>query len=46
MDKDNPPKDRKTCLTECEKRYVKFTQRSYTGGVEDLRRCREQCPEK
>jgi len=38
--------DRKDCATECEKRFIEQTARTYTGGVEELRSCREKCPEK
>jgi hypothetical protein len=44
MDKNNPLEDRKGCMVECEKQYVRHTQKTFTGGVEALRRCREQCP--
>lgn len=46
MEKQDDSQDRKDCSAECEKQFVKRTVRSYTGGVEELRRCRENCPEK
>ena len=38
-------KNRKECSSECEKQFVRNTARTYTGGVEELRHCREKCPE-
>ena len=43
--KNSEQKDKKDCCAECEVRFVRHTARTYTGGVEALRLCREKCPE-
>ena len=41
--KDTDPQDRQSCLTACEKKFIKCSQKSFTGCVEVLRVCKDNC---
>jgi len=41
---DNKKQDRERCVGGCEEKFIKCSQKSFTGCVEVLRVCKEKCP--